>query len=155
MHLKQQSHSAVMPPVSSILRTLLGLAFVVFGLNYFFNFLPQPGPPPQRAIEFIVPFIGAKYMGLIKTIEIASGVALLANRFVPLALALLAPILVGITWFHAMLEPSGLPVPVVLVALELALAWFYRDAFAPMLRARTSPAARAAEPRVERGTVAA
>jgi hypothetical protein len=144
-----------MPPVSSILRTLLGLAFVVFGLNYFLGFLPMPKDIPADAIAFMVPFVGAKYMALIKTIEIAAGLALLANRFVPLALALLAPILVGITWFHAVLEPSGLAVPVVLVALEIALAWFYRDAFAPMLHARTAPAARTAEPRVNRGTVAA
>lgn len=143
-----------MPPVSSILRTLLGLAFVVFGLNYFFAFLPMPKDVPPDAIAFIVPFIGAKFMALIKTIEIAAGIALLANRFVPLALTLLAPILVGITWFHAALEPKGLPVPVVLVALEVSLAWFYRAAFAPMLHARTEPA-RSPEPRVERGTVAA
>ena len=53
------------------LRTLLGLAFVTFGLNYFLGFLPQPkSAPPAEAIAFMVPFIGAKYMGLIKTIEI-------------------------------------------------------------------------------------
>jgi hypothetical protein len=79
-------------------------------------------------------------LALIKSIEIASGLLLLSNRFVPLALALLAPILVGITWFHIMLEPSGLPIPLALVALEIATAWFYRDAFAPMLHARTEPA---------------
>lgn len=144
-----------MPPVSTILRTLLGLAFVVFGLNYFVPFLPMPKDIPADAIAFIVPFVGAKFMALIKTIEIAAGLALIANRFVPLALALLAPILVGITWFHAMLEPKGLPVPVVLLALEISVAWLYREAFAPMLQARTAPAARAAERRVERGTVAA
>jgi uncharacterized membrane protein YphA (DoxX/SURF4 family) len=143
-----------MPSLSSILRTLLGLAFLTFGLNYFFNFLPPPGAPPQPAIAFIVPFIGAKYMGLVKVIEIAAGALLVTNRFVPLALALLAPILVGITWFHISLEPSGLPIPLVLVALELLLAWFYREAFAPMLHVRTSPA-HAPEAHAERGTVAA
>jgi hypothetical protein len=146
---------ASMPSISSITRTLLGLAFVTFGLNYFFAFLPAPKEaPPADAIAFIMPFIGAKYMALIKTIEIASGLALLANRFVPLALALLAPILVGITWFHISLEPSGLPIPVVLLALEIATAWFYRDAFAPMLHARTAPAHKPS-PVTNRGTVAA
>ncbi|HEY6037607.1 MAG TPA: hypothetical protein VIV58_25170 [Kofleriaceae bacterium] len=125
--------------IPSVLRTLLGLAFVVFGLNYFFPFLPQPKSVPPEVITFMVPFIGAKYMGLIKAIEIASGALLIGNRFVPLALTLLAPILVGITWFHISLEPSGLPVPIALVALEVALAYFYRDAFAPMLQARTEP----------------
>ena len=144
-----------MPSISSITRTLLGLAFVTFGLNYFLDFIPQPkAAPPAEAIAFITPFIGAKYMALIKTIEIASGLALLSNRFVPLALTLLAPILVGITWFHISLEPSGLPIPVVLVALELATAWFYRDAFAPMLHARTEPAHKPSTA-TNRGTVAA
>ena len=128
-----------MQRIPSILRTLLGLAFLVFGLNYFLNFLPAPKNLPPEVIAFMVPFIGAKYMGLIKTIEIASGLLLIGNRFVPLALTLLAPILVGITWFHIQLEPSGLPVPVILVAIEIALAYFYRDAFAPLLQARSEP----------------
>ena len=144
-----------MPSISSITRSLLGLAFLVFGLNYFFNFLPMPkDAPPADAIAFIMPFISAKYMALIKSIEVASGLLLLSNRFVPLALALLAPILVGITWFHITLEPSGLPIPVVLVALELATAWFYRDAFAPMLHARTEPALKPSTV-TNRGTVPA
>ena len=128
-----------MQRIPSVLRTILGLAFVVFGLNYFFGFLPQPKNVPADAIAFMVPFIGAKYMGLIKTIEIASGLLLIGNRFVPLALTLLAPILVGITWFHISLEPAALPLPIALVAIEVALAYFYRDAFAPMLQAKTEP----------------
>ncbi len=128
-----------MPQLSTILRTVLGLAFVVFGVNYFIPFLPQPSSLPPEVITFMVPFIGAKYMGLIKVIEITSGLLLISNRFVPLALTLLAPILVGITVFHVSLEPAGLPLPLALVALELATVWFYRDAFAPMLHARTAP----------------
>lgn len=141
-----------MPSISSITRTLLGLAFLTFGLNYFFNFIPQPTPPAD-VITFMVPFIGAKYMGLVKSIEIVSGLLLIGNRFVPLALTLLAPILVGITVFHISLEPSGLPIPLALVALEIATAWFYRDVFVPMLHARTAPHAPSAVR--ERGTVAA
>nr|HEX4313625.1 hypothetical protein [Kofleriaceae bacterium] len=124
--------------ITTVARVLLGLAFLVFGLNYFLSFLPEPKDVPTDALAFLGPFVGAKYMGLIKLIEITSGTLLLANRFVPLALTLLAPILVGILQFHAMLEPSGLPVPVVLLALELVLAWSYRAAFAPMLRARAA-----------------
>ena len=128
-----------MQRIPGVLRTLLGLAFVVFGLNYFLSFLPQPKNLPPEVIGFMVPFVGAKYMGLIKAIEIGSGLLLIGNRFVPLALTLLAPILVGITWFHIQLEPAGLPLPLALVAIEIALAYFYRDAFAPMLRAHTEP----------------
>jgi len=131
-----------MKRITPIARVLLGLAFVVFGVNYFVPFLPPPStPPPPEAMAFLGAFVGAKYLALVKVFEISAGVALLANRFVPLALAVLAPILVGITWFHAMLEPTGLAVPLALVALELVLARAYRAAFAPMLRARVVVAA--------------
>ena len=126
--------------MSTAARILLGLAFVVFSLNYFVPFLPAPSPPPPEAGAFLGAFVSSHFLTLVKAIELACGLLLLANRFVPLALALLAPILVGITAFHALLEPSGLPIPVVLVALELVLARAYRQAFAPMLQPRNTAA---------------
>lgn len=134
--------------VPTVLRVLLGLAFTVFGLNYFFNFLPPQGMPPQEAMAFLGAFVSSKYLALVKVFEIGAGLLLLTNRFVPLALALLAPILVGITFFHVTLAPAGVALPLALVALELAVAWSYRHAFAPMLRARVTPAGLASrEPR--------
>jgi hypothetical protein len=64
------------------------------------------------------------------------------KRFVPLALALLAPILVGIVTFHVFLAPSTIAPAVVALAMELYLAWEYRAAFRPMLAARTTTGAR-------------
>lgn len=126
--------------ITPLARILLGLAFTAFGLNYFVPFLPMPdAPPPPAALQFLGAFVGSGFLALVKGIEIAAGLALLANRFVPLALALLAPVLVGITAFHALLAPAGIAVPIALVALELVLAWSYRGAFAPMLRARVAP----------------
>src|SRR5262252_10189145 len=116
---------------TSIARILLGLAFVVFAANYFVPFLPAPGAPPPAAGAFLGAFVSSGFLGFVKAIELATGILLLTNRFVPLALALLAPILVGITMFHALLAPAGLAIPIVLVALEIVLAWSYRDAFAP------------------------
>jgi len=92
---------------------------------------------PPDALSFLGAFAGSGILTLVKAIELAAGLVLLSNRFVPLALALLAPILVGITAFHVVLQPTGLPIPIVLVLLELVLAWSYRDAFAPMLRIRS------------------
>ena len=122
-----------------IARTVLGLAFVVFAANYFVPFLPPPGAPPPAAAGFLGAFVSSGFLGFVKAIELATGLLLLSNRFVPLALTLLAPILVGITTFHILLEPAGLAIPLVLVALELVVAWSYRSAFAPMLRARVEP----------------
>jgi hypothetical protein len=129
---------SVRPKLPLIARTLLGLAFTVFGLNFFLHFLPQPAPPPEAG-EFLGALVGGKILSIIKPIEIACGLALLGNRFVPLALTLLAPIEIGILAFHGVFEPSGLPVIVVLMGLTIYLAWAYRAAFAPMLRAHVEP----------------
>src|SRR5262249_46792744 len=122
-----------------VARVLLGLVFFVFGLNGFLHFIPQPpmsGPPA----DFLGALFAAGYMfPLIKGTEIIAGLLLLSGRFVPLALTLLAPVLVNILAFHALLVGAGVGMPFVLVALEVYLAWSYRDAFAPMLRAKVTP----------------
>lgn len=128
------SISRIAPTVA---RVLLGLPFLVFGLNFFLHFLPQP-PMDPAAGAFLGALVTGKLLTIIKVVEVVAGVALLANRFVPLALTLLAPALVGIVMFHGVFEPSGLVIPLVLTALEGYLAWAYRGAFTPMLQARTA-----------------
>jgi len=132
---------SVRPKIPPVARTLLGLAFLVFGLNFFLRFLPEPSPPPDAA-AFAGALFAGKIFAVIKPIEIVAGLALLGNRFVPLALTLLAPIEIGILLFHVVFEPSGMPVILVLIGLSIYLAWAYRAAFAPLLRARVEPAAR-------------
>jgi hypothetical protein len=125
--------------IPAVARVLLGLPFVVFGLNYFLHFLPQP-PPSADVMAFAGALVAGKIFAIIKPIEIAAGLALVRNRFVPLALALLAPIEIGILAFHVAFEPSGLPVIAILISLTIYLARSYRAAFAPMLRAQVEPA---------------
>jgi hypothetical protein len=76
---------------------------------------------------------------LLKGTEVVVGLLLLPGRWVPLALALAAPVVVNIVAFHLFLAPAGMVLPIVMLAAELALAWWYRDAFKPMLRARAEP----------------
>jgi putative oxidoreductase len=133
-----------MSRIISVARILLGLGFVVFAMNYFVPFLPAQGPLPAEALPFVGGFVGSGFMTLVKVIELVAGVLLLTNRFVPLALALLAPIIVGIVTFHVLLVPHGLPIAIVFLGLELVLAWGYRNAFAPMLQMKTTPAAASA-----------
>ncbi|AKU95436.1 hypothetical protein AKJ09_02100 [Labilithrix luteola] len=126
----------------------MGLIFFVFGLNGFLHFLPQPpmsGPPAAFAGAL---FATGYMFPLIKGTEVAASILLLSNRFVPLALTLLAPVVVNIFAFHLFLAPSGLVLPIICVALEVFLAWSYRSAFRPMLQAKTAPDAAAAEARV-------
>jgi uncharacterized membrane protein YphA (DoxX/SURF4 family) len=123
----------------SAARYAQGGLFLLFGLNGFFQFLPQP-PAPPAAAQFGMALFATGYMfPLIKATEVIVGLLLLSGRFVPLALALIAPILVNIVAFHAFLAPAGLALPIVLLATELYLAWSYRDAFAPMLRPVVQP----------------
>ena len=118
-------------------RLFLGLVFTVFGLNFFLHFLPTP-PPLPRAAAFAGALFGSGYFfPLLKTIEVVAGLFLLGGRFVTLALAVLAPIVINIVGFHLFLAPSGIALALAVLAAELYLGWTYRAAFAPMLRART------------------
>jgi uncharacterized membrane protein YphA (DoxX/SURF4 family) len=131
--------SSLRNKLPTVARYLLGLAFFVFGLNGFLHFIPQPpisGPPAN----FAGAMIATGYLfQLVKGTEVVAGLLLLSNRFVPLALAILAPVLINIVAFHVFLEPAALALPIVLLVAELYLARSYRDAFAPMLHAQNVP----------------
>ena len=124
-----------MRKVTIIARVLMGSVFLIFGLNGFLNFIPLP-PPEGAAADFMGGLAAAGYFfPLLKITEIAVGVALLTNRFVPLALVVLAPITVNILAFHS-LAPDGLPLGLVIVALQGGLAWHYRSAYRLLLTAK-------------------
>ncbi|RKH12526.1 DoxX family membrane protein [Corallococcus sp. CA053C] len=123
-------------------RLLMGLVFFVFGLNGFLNFIPAPSNQPEGAMAFGMAMMKTGYLfPLLKGTELLVGVLLLANRFVPLALALIAPVIVNIFMFHAFLAPAGIAIALILLALELSLAWSFRAAYRPMLAMRATPRA--------------
>jgi hypothetical protein len=119
-------------------RLLLGAIFFVFGLNGFLHFIPQP-PPTGSVATFLQGLMATGYFfPLLKGTEVLVGVALLANRYVPLALTVLAPIVVNIVAFHAFMAPvATLVLPLVIVALGVFLAYTERAVFAPVLRAKS------------------
>jgi hypothetical protein len=125
----------------TIARVLMGLVFFVFGLDGFLHFVPQPTTPmPEGVTALMGALIKSGYLfQLIKGTELVVGALLLSNRYVPLALALIAPVVVNILAFSLFLMPAGIAVPIVVAALELYLAWSYRSAFRAMLGARVSP----------------
>jgi uncharacterized membrane protein YphA (DoxX/SURF4 family) len=117
-------------------RVILGLVFFVYGLNGFLQFLPTPSMPAPA-----MPFIGGLaasgyFFPLLAMTQTVTGAALLIGRFVPLALAALAPVVLNILAVHLFLAPSGIPHAVGLLVLEAFLLWSYRDAFRPLFRAR-------------------
>src|SRR3954469_3703561 len=102
-------------------RILLGAIFFVMGLNFLFHFLPMPQPTPA-GMSFLGSLMATGYMfPTIKTVEILCGLALMAGYFVPLALILLSPIIINIFLYHLFLDPGGLLLALVLVALALFL----------------------------------
>ncbi len=124
----------------AIARVLMGLAFLVFGLNGFFHFLPQPKTMPEGSMAFAGALMKTRYMfPLIMGTQLLVGILLLLNRFVPLALALIAPVIVNIIAFHIFLDPSGIVPGAIISVLELYLAWAYRKSFRPMLAFRAEP----------------
>ncbi|PYK59534.1 MAG: DoxX family protein [Verrucomicrobia bacterium] len=126
---------------TAIVRVLLGLMFLVFGLNGFVNFIPAPKDMPQEIMNVIGALMKGGYMTVVSGAEVLVAVLLLTNRFVPLALALLAPIIVGIITYHVAMQPATIGPGIVVLLMELYLAWAYRGAFRPMLRMRTIPGA--------------
>ncbi len=118
--------------VKIILRSLMGLIFLVFGLNILLHFLPNPPEPPAAADFFGALFRTGYFLPVLGLTQAVSGALLLAGIAVPFALVLVAPVIVNIFLFHVFLAPAGLPVALVVVLLELVLVWMYRDAFVPL-----------------------
>jgi len=118
-----------------IARILLGLIFFVFGLNGFLNFMHAP-LPPGLAGTFLSTLVASHFVYFVSGVQVIAGALLLVNRFVPLALALLAPVLYNILVFHITMQPSGLPPGLFASILWLILVWRLRAYFAPLLAQR-------------------
>ncbi len=118
-----------------IARCLLGLVFVVFGLNGFLNFIPVP-EMPEQADKFMGVLADSGFLHVVKILEIAGGALLLSGRYVPLGLTLLGPVIVNILLFHIFLDLGGLPMAIVLTLLEAYLIWWYRKHFKGIFAAK-------------------
>ncbi len=122
-----------------VARILLGLVFLIFGLNGLLHFMPNPSEPPP-ADAFFGALAGTGYMfALIFGTQIVGGALLILGAAVPFALVILAPVIVNIFAFHLFLAPAGLPVAIVVAALEVILVWHYRAAFAPLFGPASRP----------------
>ncbi len=122
-----------MKTATALARTLLGLIFVVFGLNAFLHFLPMPMPKGDAG-TFMGILFTSHYLYAVKCFEISGGLLLLSGRFTALGLTLVGPVIVNILFFHIFLDPSGLPLGGIVAALALFLLWQNRSAFAGILK---------------------
>jgi hypothetical protein len=122
-----------------IARVFMGLAFLFFGAMGLFHLMKAPDNLPADIKMVDTALAMAGYMNVASATMALVGLLLLVNRFVPVALALIAPILVGILTFHIAMQPAMIVPGAFLSLLELYLAWSYRKAFCPMLAAKVTP----------------
>src|ERR1700680_529949 len=125
----------VMRTASVIARYLAGVIFLVMGLNGFLHFIPLP-PPGGTAGQFMGALYVSHYLWVIFAFQVIAGVLLLVNRYVPLAVAVLAPIIVNILTFHASMAPSGLPLALFVTVLWALIFVDVRAAFTGLFQSR-------------------
>ncbi len=121
---------------ATISRYLLGLMFTVFGLNGFLHFIRQPPPAGVNAQQFMMAAFTSHFMVIVFLAQIVGGVLLLAGRFVPLALAVLAPVLVNILDFHITMDPGGIGAGAFAAILWVLVFLRYRRSFAPLFQSQ-------------------
>jgi putative oxidoreductase len=118
---------------STIARYLLGFIFLTFGLNGFLHFIPMP-PPTGVAAQFFGALFASRFYMVIFLLQIVPAVLLLANRYVPLALTILAPIIFNILCIHIFMAPAGLPLALVVTVLWFLVASSVRTAFSGLFQ---------------------
>src|SRR5215472_4062909 len=130
-----EKENPVMKIASVIARYLAGVIFLVMGLNGFLNFIPFP-PPAGIAAQFMGALYVSHYLWVIFAFQLIAGVLLLINRYVPLAVAVLAPVIVNIVCFHAFMAPSGLPLALFVAVLWAVIFTDVRPAFSGLFQSR-------------------
>ena len=119
-------------------RYLLALIFLVFGMNHYFNFIPMGHMPAGTAGQFLGVLIVSHFMYVVAFFEVAAAILLLINRFVPLALVILGPVIVNICLTSLLMTPHGSPMGAILLILWLLAAWRVRSVFFPLLQQRVA-----------------
>jgi len=124
----------------TISRILLGLLFTVFGLNGFLHFINMAPPAGQLAGQYMGALFLSHYLSVVFFVELVGGVLLLVNRYVPVALVLLGPVIVNIVLFHSTMAPEGLPMALVATVLWFVVFAGVRKAFAGLFQAKVQAA---------------
>src|SRR5262249_28270553 len=124
--------------VVMIARILLGLIFVVFGLNGYLNFIPMGSPPSGLAGQFLGVLFQSHYVYFVCAVQIVGGALLLVNRYVPFGLTLLGPVIVNILVYHLLMDLKDIPLALVVTILWGIVAYRNRQYFAGLFVQRTA-----------------
>jgi hypothetical protein len=115
--------------LATIARYLLALVFLVFGLNGFLHFIPQPPPTSELAQQYFTVMSTSHYLVFVFGLQLIAGALFLFPRTVPLALTVAGPLIVNILLFHALMDPGGIVPGLVVTALWFIIYWQFRAAF--------------------------
>ena len=121
-----------------IARILLGLVFVVFGSNGFLHFIPMGQLPPGPGGQFIGAMFQSHHILFISAVQVVGGLLLLINRYVPLALVLLGPVIVNILLYHILMVHMGLPLAIIVTILWFIVFYRHRQYFSGIFVAKAS-----------------
>lgn len=128
-----------------VVRTLMGLLLVFSSVAYFLmvmGIFPMPDMPPGSMKTFNEGLAASGYFfTLLKITELVCGLLLLTGRFVPLAMVIISPVIINIVLTHAFLAPEGLGPGLFLAIGNIFLAYYYWDAFKPLLTSTYAPTA--------------
>jgi len=124
--------------VALIARILIGLMFVVFGLNGFLHFLKMGAMPDNPGGHFMTILTDAHYFYVVSGLMVLTGILFLINRFVPLALVLIGPLIVNIDLFHILLQPTNFVPAVVATILWFVIFYSVRSAFTGIFQAKVN-----------------
>jgi putative oxidoreductase len=118
-----------------IARILLGLIFVVFGLNPFLKYIPMQ-MPPGTAGQFLTILFVSHFVYVVGAAQVIGGALLLVNRYVPLALTILGPVIVSILAYHLLMDPKGLPLAIIVTVLWFIVFFRHKQNFSGIFAAR-------------------
>jgi putative oxidoreductase len=114
---------------------LFGLMFINSGLNKFFNYMPMPKDMPENMMKVMTAFMEIGWlMPLIAVAEIAGGLLFITNKYRALGAIIIFPIMIGILLTHIIIAPSGLPLALVLLAIEIWVIIENREKYLPMIK---------------------
>ena len=116
---------------------LFGLMFINAGLNKFFNYMPAPKDMPEDTLKVMGAFMQISWlMPLIAVAEIVGGILVITNKYRALGAIIILPVMIGIILTHLTQIPSGLPIALVLFAINVWIIIENRDKYLPMVTSR-------------------
>jgi len=121
------------PKVFMVLRILLGLMLLVFGVNKFAHFLPEPEGMSADAGAYFGALMSTKTIALVAVVEIVAGLALIVNKYGALMSVILMSISVNAVLFHATLDPGNIIPAIVLLVLNIIMLYGYKAKYKDML----------------------